>query len=576
MSYQRRFWVALLAVLAGYAAWHGLRVTGWERPVFTLVMRGFSNPPLFVTGHGTRESPWALRTEGIVPKIDHAKAPVVVSIGDDPDGVFQTSPPSPTDLAVVLKNLHRLGAKSAAVAAVLAWEEPDSVALKGLEMVLGEFEMVVHAAPLTRGTLRQPMPEAFLRASLPVASLEGDLSTLPIVNRVAVPDVVFAGAGALAGFSTLDAGAGGAGRVPMLARWEEEDRVVLAFPLLAVLARYDLPVGGVRVRVGETLELGPNGPMIPIDRDGCLALPPKPVPSRFDVAAESLVLGKPGIFPKEPGLIVLRDDQSWASGATKRFSGELASVMASIGSDAGLAPMVPYPRLAPQWEWLLGSLLLAGLVVASGTRGLLRSVGFGLLLAICVGGQWLAAGLAGCWLPGTPLLLGLVVGMVMCRVLDPGPAATPQDQSPVPAAGLHEPHSGRQLPLRANTRSVTIWRETLVANRVDWWPEPQAPVDAAPQGQPEPPAGPVAEPMHEPDTQAMPDPAPEPISEPTQAKRKTAAAKATPAKKAATKRATAAKRATPAAGEAAQPVAESDQSTPAKSPRRKKTPPPVS
>ncbi|MCF7731985.1 MAG: hypothetical protein K9N23_09865 [Akkermansiaceae bacterium] len=544
MSLQRRFWVALVAALAGLGTWHGLRVTDWERPVFTGVMRGFANPPLFVSGDGTFESPWALRTAGIVPKTERAKAPVVVSIGDDPQGVFQTAPPSPVDIAVVLKNLQRLGAKQAAVAAVLAWEKPDPVALKGLEIVLGDFQMVVHGTPLTRGTLPQKIPEAFVRASLRTGAITGDVSKLPIINRVAVPDVIYAGEGALAGFTTLDSD-GLKDRVSLLARWEEEDRVVLAFPLLAVLARFDLPVGGIKVRLGETLELGPGGPMVPIDAQGCLVLPPKQVPSRANVAAEALVLGEPGIFPEEPGLIVLRDDQSWASVATKRFSQELASVMASIGSDAGLAPAVVYPRLAPRWELLLGVELLLILVTACAVRGWLRWIAFGLAAGVCVGGQWLAAGLFGVWLPGVPLLAALAAGIAMCRLLDNG-RETLAEISPVPAVRPPAlPNPDRQLVNLPTPRSGTLWRAEAGGGFLP--PPTAAPVLVI---EPEKPTEPVTEPLNV----AVPEMAPghqqpsaeavlQPEAEPAETKRKATASK-TPAKKAATKKTPARKAAT--------------------------------
>lgn len=534
--------MALVAALAGLGTWHGLRVTGWERPVFTGVMGGFANPPLFVSGHGTFESPWALRTAGIVPKTERAKAPVVVSIGDDPEGVFQTAPPSPVDIAVVLKNLQRLGAKQAAVAAVLAWEKPDPVALKGLEIVLGDFQMVVHGTPLTRGTLPQKIPEAFARASLRTGAITGDVSKLPIINRVAVPDVIYAGEGALAGFTTLDSD-GLKDRVSLLARWEEEDRVVLAFPLLAVLARFDLPVGGIKVRLGETLELGPGGPMVPIDAQGCLVLPPKQVPSRANVAAEALVLGEPGIFPEEPGLIVLRDDQSWASGATKRFSQELASVMASIGSDAGLAPAVVYPRLEPRGEMLLGVELLLILVAACAVRGWLRWIAFGLAAGVCVGGQWLAAGWFGVWLPGVPLLAALAAGIAMCRLLDNGRETMPEI-SPVPAARQPAlPKSDRQLVNYPKLRFGTLWRAEAGGGFLP--PPTAAPV---PVIEPEKPTEPVAEPLNaavpemvpsnlEPSAEAEiePEGAVQPEGEPAQTERNATACE-TPAEKAVSKK----------------------------------------
>ncbi len=473
--------------------------TEGERAVFSVVARGFARPPLFVDGDGSDEKPFGLRVRAALPKIDRAKAPVVVSIGDDPDGVFQDSPPSPTDIAIVLRNLHRLGAENAAIAAVLAWQEPDLTAFKALEIALGKFNMVVHAAPLARHTLRQEMPEAFARAALPPQALTGDVSRLPIVNRVAVADVVFAPDKGLAGFSTLD-NAELKGRVPMLARWEEDPdrRVVVAFPLLAVLARYELPVGGIKVRLGEAIELGPNGPLVPIDDDGCLALPPKRVGSRADVAAEAMIQGEKGIFPDDPGLIVLRDDQSWASAATRRFSGDLSSIMASIASDGGLVPAAIYHRVSVGATLVMAGFLLAGMSLACGLGRFGNNVAFGLLLGYVVVIQLLAFGLACSWVPGAAAAAGVLAGWGMSLLLRRGASAVAPESVAMAVAATPVP--ALEAPVRRTSmRSVTIWREPaapapLGREPLDE-PTPAAPVAAAeaPASEPEPVAEKVIE-----------------------------------------------------------------------------------
>ena len=460
VSAYRRGWVVCLAALAGFGCWYLVAGTGVERAAFGEVMRGFAKPPFFLTGKGGRDDPWELRTLSVKARIDTRKAPVVVSIGDDADGVFQSSPPSPVDLAVVLENLQRLGARQAAIAAVMAWEKPDPVALKGLEMVLNHFEMVIHAAPLSRGTVRQAMPPAFRRAALVPEAIQGDLSKLPMVNHVAVPDVIFGGERALAGFTAVNDADEGKGTLALLARWEDEKEkgVVLAFPLLAVLARYDLPVAGIQVKLGEFLRLGPAGPVVPIDEGGCLALPLKPLAARADVSAEALISGTPEIFPADPGLIVLRDDQSKAPGATRKFSANLASAIAAISSDAGLGQASSYRRLAAPWEaaLLLGVAVLLGLLV--GTPQFRRYLACGILVAVCVAAQWLVVGLAQVWLPGIPLLAAIGAGGLGMVLLDRAlPAAHPV---PVPVA-VPVAWALSTTAAMGRFRSVTIWKEPL-------------------------------------------------------------------------------------------------------------------
>ena len=419
-SFYRRGLVAGLAAATGLACWWLVPASEFEHAAFCAVLADFAKPPFFLSGGG--DGSWELRTLLSDGLADAGKAPVMVSIGDDVGGVFQSSPPSPVDLAVVLQNLQRLGAKQAAIAAVMAWEKPDVGALKGLDMVLNHFQLVVQAAPLSRGTFRQAMPPAFRRASLPPEAIHGDLSRLPIINRVPVADVIFGqGQGTLAGFSSLDDGDDVANSLPLLARWEDENAVVLAFPLLTVLARCNLPVGGIQVKLGEFLRLGPAGPVVPIDRAGRMALPLKPLASRADIAAEDLIVGTPEIFPSGPGMIVLRDDQSRATHSTRKFSATLASAIAMIRSDAGLGPARAYRRLSGAWELvlLMGAVLLLGL--SSAQPRFPRYLCCAILAISCLAAQWLGVGLAQVWLPGIPLLTTTLVAAVMMHVLDEVP-----------------------------------------------------------------------------------------------------------------------------------------------------------
>jgi hypothetical protein len=446
-------WLAgVVAALSGLACWHWLAGTAFEQAAFTRVLGDFAKPPIFIAGKGTHAAPWRVRVLSSKTKIDFHKAPMVVSLGDDPDGVFQASPPSPVDVAVVLKNLRRLGAQQVALGTVLAWETPDPVALKGLEMVLNDFQLVVHAVPLARGAIAQAMPAAVRRASLAQGAIHGDVAKLPIVNRVAVADVICGGGTTLAGFSVLDDAESGNGTLPLLARWQDEGRVVLAFPLLAVLARHALPVDGIQVKLGEFLQLGPAGPVIPIDRYGGMSLPIKPVASRADVTAEALIDGTPDMFQAAPEWIMLRDDQTRAPRATREFSATLTAAIAAIESDAGLGQSITYRRLAVAWEaaLILALALLSALLM--GLPRFQRLLGFGSLAAACVAAQWLAVGMAQLWLPGIPLLAALVAAIIVSLV-GAGPVAAPAAPAP---ANLAAPAA---FATRRVFRSVTMRKE---------------------------------------------------------------------------------------------------------------------
>lgn len=413
-SFHRRL-RALLISAAALAVWVVAPGTGVDRAAFTTVAGSFVNPPLFVTGLGTRADPWKLRAFSTESKLDRRNAPVIVALEDDPGGFFQSSPPAPIDLAVIFTNFYRLGAKKAASAAVLAWETPDPVGLAALEKSLSRFDSLLMAAPLSRGAVASSMPPAFRRASIPLAAVQGNTSSLAVVNRVPISGVILGGEDALAGFSVLEAEAGD-GVFPLLARWE--DRVVLGFPLLAVLQRLDLPTAGVEVRLGQYLKLSTNGPIVPIDDCGRLATPLKPISGYAEISAETLVDGDDDLFPKQaPDPVILRDDRSAAEPSTRTFSQNLSGLIAAIASDEGLAEVREYPRLAPVWEIEFMAVFVVVLTLLCGAADFTRRLGFLVVAGVCLTAQWAALGMASVWLPGLAVLAAILAALVASRLI---------------------------------------------------------------------------------------------------------------------------------------------------------------
>ena len=404
--------VPLLAALAASACWLLLPGTAIDRAAFSLMARGFANPPFFITGEGSRKSPWKLRTFSSKPRLDPKRAPLIVALGDDVDGVFQTSPPSPIDLAVILSNFQRLGAKKAATAAVLAWDAPDPIGLAALDKTLGRFDSLVMAAPLGRGAVAEPMPPAFRNASVPAGNARGDITLLPVVNRVPLRGVILGGENTLAGFQALDSERA-ARFPPLLARWE--DRVVFAFPLLAAMQGLDLPLDGIEIRLGEYLKLGPQGPVVPLDRFGRLAARLGHVTPFAEIPAAALIDGGDDLFPKQaPQPVILRDDQSVAEPATRTFSQRLAAAIAAITSDTGLAPARAFKRFTVSQEIVLLALLITALKLVSLLPVFRRNIGFLLLAGFCVASQTIAAS-SSVWLPTLPALAAIATAFVVCR-----------------------------------------------------------------------------------------------------------------------------------------------------------------
>ena len=305
-NFQRWLVVFIVSAVTALGTWKWIPGTELDRAWFTTVASSAANGPLFVSGEGSRTDPWKLRTFSADKKSDKSQAPVIVSLGDDVEGFFQSTPPAPIDLAVILTNFQRLGAKKAATAAMFAWEKPDPIGLAALEKSLAGFESLVMAAPLSRGVVPTVMPPSFRRCSLPVTQIHGDASVLPVVNRLPIPGIILGGESTITGFSSLEAETP-SDFAPLIARWE--DRVVFSFALLTVLQRLDLPLDGVEVWLGKYMKLGQAGPLVPIDAFGRLAVNLKKVAPYAEIPAEALIDGGDEIFPKEaPNPVILRDD----------------------------------------------------------------------------------------------------------------------------------------------------------------------------------------------------------------------------------------------------------------------------
>jgi hypothetical protein len=548
---QRRFWVLLGAATTAMVCWIWLPGTAIDRLAFTAVARSFANPPFFISGNGSHAAPWNLRTFAAGNPADARQAPVIVALGDDREGFFQSSPPSPIDLAVILTNFQRLGARQAATAVVMAWDSPDPIGLAALDKAIGRFDSLVMAVPLSRGAVSEAMPPAFRKASVPLASVAGDSSSLPVVNRIPLPGVILGQENTAAGFQTLNAETDGKS-APLLACWE--DRVVFSFALLCVLQRLELPVADVEIHPGAWLKLGPHGPILPIDRYGRLAMPRKPVAPCAEIPAESLIDGGDGLIPREaPPPVVLRDDRSAAEPATRAFSKQLPTLIAALASSNTMAPAHDYPR--PQADRELVALLLVALVLAIPCvlRAFPRHIVYLSMAGLGIAAQCLAAGTANLWLPGLPALAAIGCAVGLSTLI----AITPEPFQPVPAPIPNRPP--RQIPkpppLTAaiaapgpKTDGKPMTRRKTTPKNTPPEPKPEPVPVLEPEPAPEPKPEPVSEPAPAPEPEPAPvlEPVPEPEPEPEPAPKPAPILKPKPKRKAAPTTAVAAPEIAPA------------------------------
>ena len=160
----------IICAAAALLTWTVLPGTFIDRGLFSLTARTFAEPPFFITKKGGADSAHTLHTFKQQATTPSEPLPDIV-ITDDPDRVFQSSPPTPVDFAIILKNLRRLGRDSIAIGTPLAWSETDGISLIALDQQLDALRSVVMAAPLSRGPIASPLPPAFRRASIAVSDI---------------------------------------------------------------------------------------------------------------------------------------------------------------------------------------------------------------------------------------------------------------------------------------------------------------------------------------------------------------------------------------------------------------------
>ncbi|MGD7653266.1 MAG: hypothetical protein ACQCXQ_08640 [Verrucomicrobiales bacterium] len=424
-----RFRVLLGALVPALACWFLLPGTEADRLAVATSARSFANPPIFVSGAGTRNAPWQLRTFATTIRSDERQAPLIVSLGDDPDGFFQSNPPSPIDLAVILKNFQRLGTRKAATAAVLAWSDPDPIGLLALEKTIAGFDSVTVASPLARGAVPESMPPAFRAASIPLSSIRGNPNNLPVVNHIPLKGVILGKDNTRAGFQTLDSEP--ATRFPpLLARWE--DRVVFAFPVIAAIQRLDLPVESIEITLGQYLRIGPHGPVIPLDEFGRLPLDLADHQPLAEIPAEQLIDGDDSLFPsRAPQPVILRDDRSAAEPATRAFSENLSALVTALSSDTGLSRARTLRRLPPANEFILIGLLALGLAAIAHLRSFPRNICLLTATTLVLATQLIATSHA-LWLPGISALAA--IGFTYLTIGIKHPANSTKPAKPKPAS----------------------------------------------------------------------------------------------------------------------------------------------
>ncbi len=424
---RQRLTVAAVALGAGLCVLGAGPRLRWletaDRHLLQFLLARTGDDPATLAGTGGHTDARRVRGAPVRVPAGELPPPRFLAVTDDPEGIFEASPPSPADVLVVLANLRELGHRQLAVAVPLAWDDPDPIAAAAVNHQLDGFAPAVVGVPLARGISPVPPPAAFARLAVPVARIRGDAGPLPVVNQVALPNPLCGEAAALAAFTRLESetAPGFSGRqtpamVPLLARWD--DQVVVALPLGVMMARFHVGAAELVITPGRDIRLGPDGPIIPIDLHGRAAVSPGTASRTVVTPAAALIVagGEPRPEALQPGLLplVIRDDRSAAPEPERAYSQALADVLVALdrAPRAGLVSPIPRPHtaieilvvgaLAGLGAWLCGlrprlrhplgaAAVLAGIGIAWITLAAFHAASPPLALAVTPLAGWLAS-----------------------------------------------------------------------------------------------------------------------------------------------------------------------------------------
>lgn len=338
-----------------------------------------TDPSSELHGTGSFESPRE-RVKLAPPEVEPGPPDVVV-IDDDPEGIFEAKPPSPSDQAVILANLLKRGTRHLAVTFPFGWEEPDPVSLTALRLQLDRFESATLGFPLAYGTSSEPVATPFLRLSVPEKWVRGGVARLPVVNRIAIPAPELGGKKSQAGFTRLLNEEETPGEVPLLARWN--DRVVFSLPLAAEIARRGLDPSEIRIEPGKAITLGDGGPWIAIDDRGRMKVGSSEG-AATEVPAPQLIGGElPEAFASGPATVFMRDRRLLVPEVETAWANGIPEVRRAILR----APVPSAPEVFARPDALveLGALTALALLVGGFAGGIRRSFAFVLGFALSAG-----------------------------------------------------------------------------------------------------------------------------------------------------------------------------------------------
>jgi len=391
-----------------------------------------------IHGAGTQEHALTVSKVGTTTQLH---APFVVEMGKDPDKIFASDPLSPSDTAVLLDALKKSGVASVMIGAPLAWSTPDPFALDALELVMAGFSSCVTSARVGRGAEPEPMPAAFVRASLPMTRVIGSSASLPVVNRVTVTGTFLGKENTWAGFSAMESESPAAHRPWLIARWG--DRIVFSSALLAVLVREEIRPEELVIEPGQMIQSPRTGHGWQIDPYGRGVLS-ESSGSGPDLQAPQLIRPDPSdlalLQKHRPPVHLLRAETDGSS------ISEQTQHLRALHSSPRLLDRVTWYRLPVKTEWIIVGLFAVQAVVVAGLPRPARWYALGgLLLFWLLSPRW-----SDTWVPLSPGILAFIWTFRM-RLAPAIPSAESEHRS-TSLVTEKEPHA--EVPLKTTKKTI--------------------------------------------------------------------------------------------------------------------------
>jgi hypothetical protein len=310
---------------------------------------------------------------------------------DDPEEIFQSSPPSPSDQAVIFSNLLKRDIHHLALVTPLGWDAPDPSSQLAMRLQMDRLDSLVVGLPLSYGAAAEPVASAFQRLSIPVSQVLGETTALPVVNRIGIQNAETGGGKSQAAFTELLNEKPEPGFAPLLARWS--DRIVFSLPLASEIARRGVDLKKIRIELGKSILLGPGDLWIQIDGRGRIALPKSAAPPvALTVPAASLIGGEiPEVFAKNTAPVWMQDSRLNVPQEERLRQQSIALADLAIRNSAISGEPVSFPRPDSLLELagVVALALLSGAIFGRTWKLLALPLTAGAVVLVHLGLAWL-------------------------------------------------------------------------------------------------------------------------------------------------------------------------------------------